>query len=320
MSQAIGIDFGGTQIKSGVVRGGEIVRRGPVIETRECPGTQAIVDALVDVVEELRTTTPHVTALGVGLPGVVDSVNGIVHELTNVPGWEEVPLREFLVTRIGLPTTIENDANAMAYGEFKHGAARDGRHVVCITLGTGVGGALIIDGKLYRGARLGAGEIGHVSIDFRGVPGPYGNAGALEKYVGNRQIADRAVRGYAEVGVTKTAEECTPRALNAAARAGDRVAQALWDDIGVELGVALANVVWVLNPDTIVIGGGVAKAGDLILEPVRRTIRERTTDVFHGHLRVVPAALGNDAGIIGNAALALEACARPASPGSATDA
>src|SRR5688572_24042765 len=166
MSQAIGIDFGGTQIKSGLVRAGEIVRRGTVIETRECPGTQAIVDALVRVVEELRKASPDVTALGVGLPGIVDSMNGIVHELTNVPGWEEVALRELLVVRTGLPTTIENDANAMAYGEFKHGAARDGRHVVCITLGTGVGGALIIDGKLYRGARLGAGEIGHVSIDF----------------------------------------------------------------------------------------------------------------------------------------------------------
>lgn len=308
MPHAIGIDFGGTNIKSGLVNGGEIVRRGAVIETRECGGTQAILDALMRVVDELRNAGSHVAALGIGLPGIVDSVHGVVHELTNVPGWEDVALRDLLTARTGLPTTIENDANAMAYGEFKHGAARDGRHVVCITLGTGVGGALIIDGKLYRGARLGAGEIGHVSIDFRGVPGPYGNAGALEKYVGNSQIAERAVQLYAETGRTKRLDECTPRALDGAARAGDPIAQAVWDEIGVEIGVALANVVWVLNPDTIVIGGGVAKAGDLILEPVRRTIRERTIDIFHDQLRVVPAALGNDAGIIGNAALALEAC------------
>jgi glucokinase len=286
-----------------------------VIETQQCGGTNAILEALVGVVEELRATGPSdVIALGVGLPGIVDSVRGVVHELTNVPGWEDVALRDLLLDRTGLPTTIENDANAMAYGEFKHGAARHGHHVVCIPLGTGVGGALILDGKLYRGARLGAGEIGHVSIDFRGVPGPYGNAGALEKYVGNSQIAQRAALLYAELGITKTAIECTPQALSAAANGGDVIARRLWDALGVEIGVALANVVWVLNPDTIVIGGGVAKAGELILEPVRRTIRERTIDVFHQELRVVPAALGNDAGIIGNAALACEAAAasRPA--------
>jgi glucokinase len=310
MSHAIGIDFGGTQIKSGLVADGQIVQRGTVIETKECGGTRAILDALVGIVDELRDARKsEVIALGVGLPGIVDSVRGVVHELTNVPGWEDVALRDSLIERTGLPTTIENDANAMAYGEFKHGAARTGRHVVCITLGTGVGGALILDGKLYRGARLGAGEIGHVSIDFRGVPGPYGNAGALEKYVGNSQIAERAVSLYAEAGITKAASVCNPRALSDAAHAGDEIACRLWEALGIEIGVALANVVWVLNPDTIVIGGGVAKAGDLILEPVRRTIRERTIDIFHENLRVVPAALGNDAGIIGNAALACEAAA-----------
>jgi glucokinase len=308
MADAIGIDFGGTQIKSGRVADGKIVQRGTVIETRACRGTRAILDALVRVVEELREANPaNVVALGVGLPGIVDSVRGVVHELTNVPGWEDVALRDLLIERTGLPTTIENDANAMAYGEFKQGAARNGRHVVCITLGTGVGGALILDGRLYRGAHLGAGEIGHVSIDFRGVPGPYGNAGALEKYVGNSQIAERAVLLYMEAGQTKSATDCAPHLLSAAAAAGDKIARGLWEAIGIEIGVALANVVWVLNPDTIVIGGGVAKAGELILEPVRRTIRERTIDIFHRDLRVVPAALGNDAGIIGNAALASEA-------------
>ncbi|HEX5177530.1 MAG TPA: ROK family protein, partial [Chthoniobacteraceae bacterium] len=138
MSHAIGIDFGGTQIKSGRVDNGTIVQRGKAIETQECGGTGAILDALVRVVEELRDAGPSdVIALGVGLPGIVDSVRGVVHELTNVPGWEDVALRDLLIERTGLPTTIENDANAMAYGEFKHGAARDGRHVVCITLGTG---------------------------------------------------------------------------------------------------------------------------------------------------------------------------------------
>ena len=305
--KAIGIDFGGTSIKSGLVENGEIIRRGRAIGTQQCEGPDAIVGALLEVIGELGTGASDVAALGVGLPGVTDSVNGIVHELTNVPGWQDLPLRDVLRERTGLPTTIENDANAMAYGEWKYGAARAARHVVCVTLGTGVGGALILDGRLYRGAQLGAGEIGHLSIDYRGVPGPFGNEGALERYVGNQQIAERAMQLYREAGQHKTVDECTPVHLDRAAREGDFIAVQLWEAIGSEIGAALASVVWVLNPDTIVIGGGVAAAGDLVFEPIRRTIRERTIDVFHEHLRIVPAALGNDAGIIGNATLALDA-------------
>ena len=318
MQHAIGIDFGGTSIKSGVVLDGKIIARGRIIETRECRNPEEIIDSLVTVVDQLRPAAPEISALGIGLPGMVDSIGGMVHELTNVPGWEDVAVRELLRKRTGLPTTIENDANAMAYGEFKYGAAREGRHVVCITLGTGVGGALILDGRLYRGAQLGAGEIGHLSIDYRGLPGPHGNDGAIEEYVGNNQIAERAVRIYAEAGIRRTVEECTPRDLDAAARAGDKVALDLWAALGLEIGAALASVVFVLNPDTVIIGGGVAKAGELLLDPIRRTIRERTSDVFHEHLRVLPAALGNDAGIIGNAVLALEALSSaPTSPGHA---
>jgi glucokinase len=307
MQTALGIDFGGTTIKSGIVRNGAIVVRGNPIDTQAFDGPDSIVDALVDLVGQLGELQPEIAAIGIGLPGIVDSVNGIVHELTNVRGWSDVPLREILRKRTGLPVTIENDANAMAYGEFRFGAARGARHVVCVTLGTGVGGALILDGHLYRGAQLGAGEIGHMSIDLHGIPGPYANAGCLEEYVGNCQIAERAVERYREAGQTMMAEQCTPAHLAAAANSGDVVAAQLWNDLGTELGAALASVVWLLNPDTIVIGGGIAKAGELIFAPTRREICARTIDIFHQKLRVVPAALGNDAGIIGGAVLALEA-------------
>jgi glucokinase len=307
MPHAIGIDFGGTTIKSGLVNDGKIVARGTLLDTQKCGGHEAIVDALVGVIEELRAKAPDIAGIGIGLPGIVDSVNGIVHELTNVPGWIDYPLRQIIRERTGLVTTIENDANAMAYGEWKYGAAIGAMHAVCVTLGTGVGGALILDGKLYRGAQLGAGEIGHMSIDYRGLPGPYGNYGCFERYVGNHHIAARAVQLYAAAGIVKTAEECAPIALDKAAQAGDPIALGLWDTLGIEIGAALSSVVWILNPDTIVMGGGVAKAGDLLFEPIRRTVRERTIDVFTEHLRIVPAMLGNDAGIIGNAVLALEA-------------
>jgi glucokinase len=304
MIHAIGIDFGGTTIKSGLVAEGRIVQSGAIIETQNYGSPGDIVEALLQVVEKLRAPAP-VTAIGIGLPGLIDSVNGIVHELTNVPGWRDVGLRDLLQGRTGLPVAIENDANAMAYGEWKYGAARDARHVVCITLGTGVGGALILDGRLYRGAQLGAGEIGHMSIDLHGRPGPYGNLGGLEEYVGNQQIAERAFELYQQAGAARDLAECTPAQLAAAAQGGDAIAAQLWETIGDELGTALASVVWLLNPETIVIGGGVAKAGAVLFEPIRRSISARTSRVFHEYLSIVPALLGNDAGIIGSAALAL---------------
>jgi glucokinase len=307
LTTAIGIDFGGTSIKSAVVREGAVVQRGEPINPQVGPGSGSLVDQLVALIEKLRADHPEIAGVGIGLPGFVDSVNGIVHHLTNVDGWNDVPLRQILHDRTGLTVTIENDANAMAYGEFKHGAASGGRHVICITLGTGVGGALVLDGHLYRGAQLAAGEIGHMSIDLNGRPGPYGNNGGLEEYVGNHQIAERAVERYRTAGQEKSIADCAPANLAASANQGDAIAAKLWDDIGIELGAALASVVWIINPDTIVIGGGVANAGNLIFSPVRREIRQRTLALFNEHLRVVPAALGNDAGIIGNAILALEA-------------
>ena len=305
MPHAIGIDFGGTTIKSALVLDGKIVLRGELIDTQKNPGPEAVIEALVAVIDTLRAHEPRTCAVGIGLPGLVDGVNGIVHELTNVPGWNSVLLREILEKRTSLPVTIENDANGMAYGEWKYGAARHGKNVVCITLGTGVGGALILDGRLYRGAQHGAGEIGHMSIDLRGIEGPYGNDGGLEEYVGNQQIATRAQGRYREAGRAEMAT-CTPADLAGAANAGDEIACAVWDEVGTELGAALASVVWLLNPDTIVIGGGVARAGELIFEPVRRTIKSRTSRVFHEQLQVLPALLGNDAGIVGNAQLAVD--------------
>ena len=301
---AIGIDFGGTSIKSAVVEGARLLLHAPAIDTQLHHSADSLVDAIVHVIGTLRTAHPTVAAIGVGLPGFVDSVNGIVHSLTNVAGWSEVPLCKILSERTGLPAIIENDANAMAYGEWKYGAAVGAQHAVCITLGTGVGGGLILDGKLYRGAMLAAGEIGHMSIDYRGIRGPYGNFGGLEEYVGNHQIAERAMKLYAQAGTPKTIEQCTPLAL---AQAGDAIARGLWESLGAEIGAALANVVWIVNPDTIVIGGGVANAGDLLFNPIRREITSRTIPIFNAHLRVLPATLGNEAGIIGNAALALEA-------------
>jgi glucokinase len=303
---AIGIDFGGTTIKSALIEDGKIVQRGDVIDTLHTGDSSAIIDTLLLRVAQLREVRPKCVAIGVGLPGIIDSVNGIVHRLSNVPGWNDVPLRDLLRRRTGLHAAIENDAKSMAYAEWRYGAARNGTNVICVTLGTGVGGGLILDGRLYRGSFLGAGEIGQMSIDYQGRTGNYGNLGALEKYVGNAQIAERAQQSYENAGKLLPIEQCSPAALAAAAHAGDTVAKQLWTQIGMEIGVALANVVWLLNPDSIVIGGGVARAGDLLFEPIRKTIQSVTMPTFYENLKILPAALGNDAGMIGSASVALD--------------
>lgn len=299
---SLGIDFGGTTVKCAAVRGGEILKRTEPLDTQKLGTPERILDALAVKLQELKREFPGVVSVGAGLPGMIDPVGGIVHELSNVPGWESVPMKQILTERTGLPAAIDNDAKSMAYAEWRYGAAVGRRNVVCVTLGTGVGGALILDGKLYRGAHNGSGEIGQTSIHLHGEPGVYGNMGALEKYVGNQQITARAQARYHAAGIKKPLEQCTPKAIAEAAEQGDAVAVGLWKEIGTEIGVGLANVIWLLNPDCIVIGGGVAKAGPLLFEPIRSAIQARTMPVYCQQLQIVPAILGNDAGVIGAAA------------------
>lgn len=305
---AVGIDFGGTTVKIGLVVDGRIVGRQPPLQTQTFAGSPPLINAMVREVEAVRAAHPELPAmaLGVGMPGFVDYDGGVVHGLTNVRGWKEIALRDILQERTGLPSVIENDAKSMAYAEWRHGAAQGKRNVVCITLGTGVGGGLIIDGRLYRGSNFGAGEIGQMSVDPDGHHGHYGNHGALEKYVGNAQIVERAMEMYAS-GLQGAPEgEMTPQTLQAAAQRGDPVAIALWKEIGGRIGFMLSNVVWLLNPDAIVIGGGVAKAGEWVFGPVRAEIKSRCSPVFWQKLEIIPAKLGGDAGLIGAATLGMD--------------
>ena len=309
---AVGIDFGGTTVKIGLVADGCIIEKRPPLDTQAYAGAPPLINAMVREVEAVRAAHPELPAiaLGVGMPGLVDRDSGIVHSLTNVRGWKEVALRDILQQRTGLPASLENDAKSMSYAEWRHGAAKGKRNVVCITLGTGVGGGLILDGRLYRGSNFGAGEVGQMSVDPVGNAGHYGNLGALEKYVGNAQIVERAMEMYA-AGLQGAPEgEMSPFTLQKAAQRGDPVAIALWKEIGGRIGFMLSNIVWLLNPDTIVIGGGVAKAGEWIFGPVRSEIKSRCSPVFWQKLEIVPAKLGSDAGLIGAATLGLDqACA-----------
>ncbi|MFZ4763760.1 MAG: ROK family protein [Roseimicrobium sp.] len=303
---AVGIDFGGTSIKLGVCRGADLLALDEPIPTQGHAGPDALIRVIAERVTRLREKHLDIVAVGVGVPGLVDFDRGFVHVLTNVAGWSHVPLKKILGDMVELPVIVENDANAMAYAEWRYGAAQGLANVVALTLGTGVGGGLILNHALYRGSQFSAGEIGQMSIHYDGVSGHYGNIGALEKYMGNNQIAEHAVKRYAQAGVPKEAAQCTPRAIAEAAHAGDDVARQVWAEIADWLGTALASIAWLLNPDAFVIGGGVAQAGPLLFEPLESKVRSMLSAVVQEHLRILPARFSNEAGIIGNAALAAD--------------
>lgn len=302
---AIGIDFGGTSVKTGVVCGHEIIDQAPPIATQDFDSPAGLMSAMIRAVEDLRARHGSVRAVGIGMPGFVDFEKGVVSGLTNVRGWENVPLKAELEAKLGLPVAADNDANCMAYAEWKLGAGKGCRHLVCAALGTGVGGGIIANGQMIRGARFAAGEIGQSSIDYQGRKGHYGNLGALEDYIGNREIARDALAAYEAAGISKDIEDCSPAALAEAAKHGDVVALACWDQIGRMLATAMMNACWLLNPEAIIIGGGVARAGDLLFNPFREHLLRQLSGPFKDGLAILPAAFGHEAGTIGAAALAL---------------
>lgn len=303
---SVGIDFGGTSIKLGVCRGDELLFTDQPIPTGDYSGPSALINAIAERVAKMRETHADIATIGVGVPGLVDFDHGFVHELTNVPGWKHVPLKAILSEKTKLPVVVDNDANAMVYAEFRHGAAKGMTNVVGLTIGTGIGGGLVLDGRMYRGTGFAAGEIGQTSIDYDGRPGHYGNLGALEKYTGNQQIAEHAVRRYAEAGVVKEIADCTPKRIAEAAKAGDDIARQVWGEVADWLGTALASIAWLLNPDVFVIGGGVSQAGDLIFDPLKNRVQSMLSTVVWERLQIVRARFSNEAGIIGNAALAAD--------------
>lgn len=302
---AIGIDFGGTSVKIGVVDGASIIDHAPPIATQDYGDAHTLIDDIAKNIGTLREKHDKISGVGAGLPGFVDCRSGTVYNLTNVPGWRMLPFRDELQKRIDLPAHIDNDANAMAWAEWQHGAGIGYQHIVALTLGTGVGGGLIIDGKLARGANYVGGEIGQMSIDYEGRIGAYRNRGALEDYIGNREIAADAQRIYQEAGKDQTLDQCSPKELALAAESGDEIAIAIWDNIGAKLASGLLDCCFLLNPEVIIIGGGVAQAGEHLFKPVKKHLFHQLGAPFKESLEILPAKFGNEAGMIGAAGMAL---------------
>lgn len=306
MNTAIGIDFGGTSIKFGIVKGCEVIATPGSIPTQDYSTRDELIEAICQTISKIKEGHPEVAAIGVGVPGFVNFEKGIIFNLTNVKGWQNVPFRDILSEKTGLPVTIDNDANAMAYAEWKLGSGKGYKDLVCLTLGTGVGGGIIANNQMIRGANFGAGELGQTSIDYRGRMGAYGNPGALEEYIGNREIATEAIRFYKHDGQEKTIADLTPADLSKLAKMDDETALKVWKWMAEKLACTMMNCCYLLNPSAFVIGGGVAQAGDLIFKPLQKKLNKWVVESQREGLEIIPAKFGNEAGIIGCAALALE--------------
>ena len=303
---ALAVDFGGTSIKMGVTAGDRILATADRIPTAMFESPQAIIDAMIAAARTLRGQFPTACVMGMGMPGWCDYQQGVLYQLTNVRVWDrQIPVKEMMEQALGLPVVLDNDANCMAYAEWKLGAGKGKRHLVCLTLGTGVGSGLIVNGELLRGATCSAGELGQTSIDYRGRLGHYGNRGSLEDYVGNREIAADARTLYASHGIDKAIVDCNPIALERAALAGDEVAEQVWRDLAVKLSCALMNCCYLLNPEAIIIGGGVAKARTLLFQPLQEIMKAQLAAPLVEYLEILPAQFGTEAGILGAAHLAL---------------
>jgi glucokinase len=321
----LGIDLGGTNTKIGLVDGAGKVRARRVLHTRAEAGPTQALKRVAVVIGELRKRR-RVASVGIGVAGLVDHTAGIVRVPPNLPGWNGTPVKRTLEGLTRLPVYCANDANVVALGEWLYGAGRGCKHMLCVTLGTGVGGGIIADGRLLTGANDAAGEIGHAAIFADGLPCSCGHSGCVERYVGARYVEDRArKRVRAQLKRLKDhknqtslfpgvkaegpslmleyakgdASEITMREIGRAARAGDRLALTLVEEVGDYLGTGLANAVELLDPELIVIGGGVSGIGPPLLKAVRKSVFRRTQALPGRKLDIVFSELGVEAGIIG---------------------
>lgn len=299
-SKAVAVDFGGTGIKIGITCGEKLLDKADPLPTQSFDSPESIISAMCDSIRGLLQRHPEAVAVGLGMPGWVHFEAGVLYQLTNVPVWNhEVPVREVMQRELGLPIVLDNDANCMAYAEWKLGAGRGMQNIACLTLGTGIGGGIIVNDRMLRGRVVSAGEVGQTSIMYNGKVGPFGNRGAVEEYIGNNEMAADAAARYTAAGMPKTAQECTPYLLSLAARAGDPIAQQVYLDFAEKLGCLIMNLMYTLAPDAFIIGGGVAKAGDLLFNPLHAVLKQQLFPVHAAHLRLLPAHFGADAGIIG---------------------
>jgi glucokinase len=310
--RVIGVDAGGTKLLAGVVDEQMAVHH---TARRLWPGgdRDEVLETIASAVEEARDAAPDVAAIGFGIPSLVDLRTGLSLSSVHLP-LDGFPFRQRMAERFNLPVWVDNDATAAAVAEHRHGAGRGQRNLVLLTLGTGIGGGLVLEDRIYRGSAGAGAELGHMVVDvdgpecFGGCPG----RGCLEALVSGSALARDGAAAARESPDSLLAKamvegrEMTGAAVTEAAVAGDPVAEAVVQHAGRMLGAGITGLVNAFDPDVVVVGGGVMAAGELLLAPARAVVTERALPVGRERARIVPAELGGDAGMLGAAELALE--------------
>ncbi|MCK9265976.1 ROK family protein [bacterium] len=310
MEKVVGIDLGGTFIEAGLTN-----EEGQILKKKSFPtlahqGRDVVIEQISKAIDfSLQGTNNIVKGIGIGTPGVVDN-RGYVFDSPNLPGWENLPLKDIFQEKYSLPVVVENDVNTIALGEFLFGAGKGSNIMICATLGTGVGGGIVYKGKIVRGKKYSAVELGHITIDHNGPQCKCGNYGCIERFVGKEYIIERAVKAIKEKKETiiysladKNLENITPKLIKEAFAKGDKVAEEILLDVGLCLGAFFTSLVNIFNPEIIVIGGGIAQDAEIIFETIRDTIKKRAMKKLAENVKVVPAGLGSETGIISAGAL-----------------
>lgn len=316
LNYAVGVDLGATNTKLALVnRRGEILVK-QRLATQDYPTKKVLLVAIINKIQKILSSRvvakKDIRGIGLGVPGLVDSERGIVHYFVNIKGWRNVPLATIIRGHFNLPVFIDNDVNATTLAELKFGAGRGAKNLVCLTLGTGVGGGVVVNGELYRGSTLSAGEVGHIPIERFGLRCPCGGYGCIERYVGSNYLVEN-VKSQIKKGrrtiitklVNNKLSRITPKIIAAAAKEGDKFAIEIWRNAGENLGIALTGIVNFFNPEKIVIGGGIAEAGKLLFDSIIKTVRERAMELPGQKVEIVKAKLGENAGTIGAAVLVM---------------
>lgn len=293
----IGVDIGGTNIKLGLVSPKiKVIDRIEFATKSFSRDRRLLINELVEQIEHLLERQDirekDVRGIGVGLPGLVDALHGVVRFLPNIPGWKNVPLKKELEKKLNIPVFLENDVNLITLGEWQYGAGKGVKNLVCMTLGTGVGSGLILDGNIYRGPGFAAGELGHVPLNEEGPACGCGGYGCLESYVGNKRLILRAQE------IMKK-EDITLEGMNALAKMGNTEALGFWKETATHIGNSLVGVVNMLNPQRIVIGGGVSNNHAFLFPTINDVIAKRAMMTQASMVKIVRAKLGNDAGVLG---------------------
>jgi glucokinase len=307
------VDLGGTKIIAAVVLpDGKIISRNYCM-TMADHGPEIVIDRILVAVNrataQANLNTSDVIGIGIAAAGIMDTARGIVTTSPNLPRWYNVPLRDVIADRLGVVTYVINDANAAALGEHRFGAGVGFDNIVYLTVSTGIGGGIIIGGELYSGADGCAGEMGHMTVEANGPRCHCGNFGCLEALASGWAMAKAALRrikngeksSIVEL-VDGRLENITAETVSAAARRGDKLAADLVAESAKYLGIGLANLVNIFNPELIVIGGGLSKMGDMLLKPAQRVLKERAFQLPAQTAHIARARLGSNAGIIGAAA------------------